>query len=311
MSTRLVSSATRREFMAAVAAGLPIRAQRPDRGDSQARAQRILTLIQEHGEGMDASFYLGGAGGPWMTRHDRVLRPTASAIKTWFLVELFDAHKATLDRPLPGAAAILRDDAHPAISHFEPARRDEIRRELSTASVRRVGEVMMGTAPASNIVYNAAANLTTAVLGGPEGLTARIRARYSLFADVSVRRYMLRDRQERGDNDATAFALGLLYQQLASRTLPGIDAVTHDALRAALRRADDPTLGAHFAKDGSLPSDPLAEVRAGWYERASGASIYVVMTTQPAPGPAGRDASSQRLATTATAIAAALTSAAR
>ena len=55
-------------------------------------------------------------------------------------------------------------------------------------------------------------------------------------------------------------------------------------------------------KDGDLPSDPLAEVRAGWYETAVGPRVYVVMTTQPGPGAGGREASSQRLARTAGAL---------
>ena len=132
---------------------------------------------------------------------------------------------------------MLADDAHPAISHFTPEQRAEIRRELIGATVRRVGLVMMGTAPASNIVYNAAANVTTAVLGGPEALTALIRKRDAAFAAVSARRYMLRNRRERGDNEAPAIALAALYQRLAARRLAGIDAPTMDAMHEALRRA--------------------------------------------------------------------------
>ncbi len=194
---------------------------------------------------------------------------------------------------------MLADDAHPAIAHFTPEQRAEIRRDLTGASVRRVGLVMMGTAPASNIVYNAAANLTTAALGGPEALTAAIHARDRAFAGVAARRYMLRDRRERGDNEAPALALAAVYQRLASRRLAGIDAPTLDAIHAALRRADDPALGRHFDKGGSLPSDPMCEVRAGWYDTARGPLVYVVMTRQPMPGADGREASGRRLASTA------------
>ena len=201
---------------------------------------------------------------------------------------------------------MLADDAHPAISHFTPEQRAEIRRELNGATVRRVGLVMMGTAPASNVVYNAAANVTTAVLGGPDALTALIRKRDAAFAAVSARRYMLRNRRERGDNEAPAIALAALYQRLAARRLAGIDAPTMDAIHEALRRRDDPALGRHYDKDGNLDSDPLSEVRAGWYETAKGPLVYVVMTMQPTPGPAGRDASSQQLAKTADALAQAI-----
>ena len=217
-------------------------------------------------------------------------------------MELFDRFAGALDRPLPGVEAVLADDAHPAISHFTPAQRDEIRRELTGASARRVGLVMMGTAPASNIVYNAAANLTTAVLGGPDALTALIRARDAAFATVSARRYMLRNRRERGDNEAPAGALAALYRRLASRRLAGIAAPTMEAIHEALRRPDDPSLGRHFDKGGSLDSDPLCEIRAGWYDTAKGPLVYVVMTRQPTPGADGRPASSQRLAKTADAV---------
>ena len=230
-------------------------------------------------------------------------RPTASAIKTFYLVELFDRFAGALDRPLPGVEGVLADDAHPAISHFTPEQRAEIRRELNGATVRRVGLVMMGTAPASNVVYNAAANVTTAVLGGPDALTMLIRKRDDAFTMVSARRYMLRNRRERGDNESPAIALAVLYQRLAARRLAGIDAPTMDAIHEALRRRDDPALGRHYDKNGDLDSDPLSEVRAGWYDTAKGPLVYVVMTMQPTPGPAGRDASSQQLAKTADALA--------
>jgi hypothetical protein len=291
--------------LAALAAGpsAGARTQQQARLEAPALSREVDRLLEAHGEGIAASLWLGGATGPaWFARNESAPRPTASAIKTFYLVELFDTAAKGLDRPLDGVAPVLGEDTHAAISHFTPVQRDDIRRELGGASARRLGLVMMGTAPASNEVYNAAANVTTAVLGGPEALTARIHRRDPAFAGVAARRYMLRDRKEHGDNEAPATALAALYQKLASGTLAGIDGATLEAIRAALRRTDEPVLGPHYAKDGNLPSDPLAEVRAGWYETAAGPRIYVVMTTQPAPGTAGREASSQRLAQTATAL---------
>lgn len=162
---------------------------------------------------------------------------------------------------------------------------------------------MMGSAPASNIVYNAAANLVTVALGGPDGLTAAIRRRDPAFAAVAARRYMLRNRRERGDNEAPARALGVLYQRLASRRFAGIDAAAMDAIVEALRRPDDPALGRHYDKGGDLDSDPLTMVRAGWYDTAKGPLVYVVMAMQPVPGPAGREASTERLSKTADTLA--------
>jgi hypothetical protein len=97
--------------------------------------------------------------------------------------------------------------------------------------------------------------------------------------------------------------LAALYQRLAACRLAGIDAPTMDAVLEALRRRDDPALGRHYEKSGNLDSDPLSEVRAGWYDTAKGPLVYVVMTMQPTPGPAGRDASSQQLAKTADVLA--------
>src|SRR5690606_256645 len=121
-----------------------------------------------------------------------------------------------------------------AISHFAPEVRDEIRKELIPASVRRVGEIMQGKAKASNPVYNAAANLITAHLGGPEQLTARIHARDPRFKAVVVRRYMLRDRTMPGDNEATAESLAALHQALASRSLSGVSEPVMTAVHEVL-----------------------------------------------------------------------------
>jgi hypothetical protein len=301
--------AWRSAFVVVVCSSVVVHAQgapgRPARGpvDVQALTVAADARLAAHGDGVSAALWLGGTTGrAWFARDVDAPRATASAIKTFYLVELFDRFAGGLDRPLPGVEAVLADDAHPAISHFTAEQRSEIRRELSGASVRRVGLVMMGTAPASNIVYNAAANVTTAVLGGPDALTALIRARDAAFAKVSARRYMLRDRQERGDNEAPAGALAALYRRLASRRLIGIDAPTMAAIHEGLRRRDDAALGRHFDKGGSLSSDPLCEIRAGWYATATGPLIYVVMTLQPAPGADGRASSSGRLAKTADAV---------
>jgi hypothetical protein len=303
---------SRRGFLYAAAgvaihvfAASPLSAQpaAPRLSATQLSAQ-VDGLLREHGQGIEASLWLGGAAGASVfERHPIAARPTASAIKSFYLVELFDRFTGVLDQPLPGVEGVLADDAHLAISHFTAEQRAEIRRELSGATVRRVGLVMMGTAPASNVVYNAAANVTTAVLGGPDALTVLIRKRDDAFTMVSARRYMLRNRRERGDNESPALALAVLYQRLAAGRLAGIDAPTMDAIHEALRRRDDPALGRHYDKNGDLDSDPLSEVRAGWYDTAKGPLVYVVMTMQPTPGPAGRDASSQQLAKTADALA--------
>jgi hypothetical protein len=269
------------------------------RFDQAAVSKDIAALLKAHGEGVVANLWVGGdSGTAWFELHADQPSATASAIKTFYLVELFASYRGRLDTPLPGAEAVLENDEHPAISHFSPEQRAEIRRVLGGASVRRVGEVMMGKASASNAVYNAAANLTTAVLGGPERLTKRIRDRDPAFARVSARRYMLRDRKSPGDNEAPAAALAALYQRLATRALTGIDSETMRAIREAMIKEDVDNVGTRFSKAGALSSDPATEVRAGWWETARGSLIYVVMLRQSTAGPTGVPSSSERLGKT-------------
>ncbi len=271
-----------------------VRAQR-EPIDAEALSQAIEDRLEKAGAGAEASVWLGGEeGGPWFAVKPEVMRPTASAIKTFYLVELFDRYRDDLDEPLPGAAAFL-DDEHPAVSHFAPGIRAEIRKELEGASVRRIGAVMMGRAPASNAVYNAAANLTTAALGGPEVLTAAIRRRDPAFATVTARRYMLRDRKDPGDNACTAEDLGRLYQRLATGTLAGLAEPTRAAILDAIIRRPDERLGTLHIKTGELASDPLTQVRAGWWETAKGPVVFVVMLEWPDLPDGERRGASERL----------------
>jgi hypothetical protein len=136
----------------------------------------------------------------------------------------------------------------------------------------------MGSTAASNTVYNAAANIAAEVLGGPEVLTKLIRERDPEFADVTVRRYMLRDIGSGRSNDAPAASLAVLYQRLAARMLKGIDNETMQAIRDAIIKENIDTVGIHYSKGGSLSVDPTTEVRAGWLESDRGSLIYVVMT---------------------------------
>lgn len=262
--------------------------------DANNLTREIETRLKKHGQGIEASVWLGGVDGPWYQYKSRETRPVASSVKAFFLVELFDKYRGKLDSPLPGAAEILNDD-HIAISHFKPAVRDEIRRELSAATVRRVGEVMIGKTEVSNEVYNAAANLTTAILGGPEALTAAIHRRDPAFESVEVRRYMLRDRTKPGDNEATAESLAALYQKLAAKNLQGIDPPTMTALHEVLHKQTNRKMGTQYFKGGSLGSDPMTRVHAGWWDTKKGPLVFVVMLEQPGPGNLERDEAEKKL----------------
>ncbi|MGE3818343.1 MAG: serine hydrolase [Isosphaeraceae bacterium] len=258
--------------------------------DAKALDAAVRETLDALGEGARAAVWLGGpTEGPWYSWQADDPRPTASAIKTAFLVELFDRHAGSLSRRPMGLDAALADD-HPAMAPYTPAQRVEIREALGSASARTLGRVMMGSDPAPNAVYNAAASAVTALLGGPEGLTQAIRARDPAFASFAVRRYMLAPRDVTGDNEATAAAMAAVLQRLASGELSGVDGPTLDALRDALKTQNDhlDLKGRHHVKNGALDSDPVTRVESGWWETPSGRSIvYVVTLTRPASsGPA-------------------------
>lgn len=114
----------------------------------------------------------------------------------------------------------VNDDAHPAIAHFTADDRADIWAEIAGATIRRIGQMMIRGTDLSNAVYNAAANVTTALLGGPEALTGLIHDRDPAFGGLTVRRYMLTTRDVTGDNEATAASLAAVLQRVAARDLP-------------------------------------------------------------------------------------------
>ena len=154
---------------------------------------------------------------------------------------------------LEGAAEIVTDPTHPAIAHFNDEQQADILDHLANATVREVGYMMIRGVGVSNAVYNAAANVTTAVLGGPASLTKLIHDRDPAFAGLVSRRYMQADRVVNGDNEATAAALAVVLQQIAFRRVPKTDADTTQAMWEILHVPEDagPT-GSHYFKSGSL-----------------------------------------------------------
>src|SRR5436190_19314276 len=121
----LRSSRRRWLFLSAAAAmhvlaasSLPAQPAAP-RVDATALSGRVDDVLREHGQGIEAGLWLGGAAGAAAFERDAMTpRATASAIKTFYLVELFGRFAGALDRPLPDVDGVLADDAHPAISHF-------------------------------------------------------------------------------------------------------------------------------------------------------------------------------------------------
>lgn len=222
--------------------------------------------------------------------------PVASAIKVAYLIELFDAFAALLDHPLPDCETVLRDRSHPATIHLGSARRETAQQALGQASVRRLGEAMITGRGVDNATYNIAANVVTAHFGGPAGLTARLHARDPRWRGLTVRRYMLANRTENGDNEASAAALASVHGMLALRTVPGVDSRAISAAREILSRPNDNRGRMVFFKGGSLNSEPVARVRAGWREQPDGALVHVVMLSLANLPAEERTAAGQRLA---------------
>ena len=181
---------------------------------------------------------------------------------------------------------VVGDPEHPAIVHFDADTQAEIREHLETATARTVGRHMIRGTGVSNPVYNAAANLVTAFLGGPPELTDRIQARHPDFSGIDSRRYMLAARDVTGDNTATAGSLAAVLAAVARGDVPGISPETHAAMRDILF-LEDTGDGRHFYKGGSLNSSPITRVLSGYYaapgEPAGRALVYAFMAEIPGP----------------------------
>lgn len=266
-------------------------------------AAALAAVPAEDLPGLERSLHLQAAdpgltgGAPLYAEAAESPRPAASSIKTAYLVELFATRAETLDEPLPGAEGIVGDPEHPAVAHFDAETRAEILEHLAGATARTVGRRMIRGDSVSNAVYNAAANLTTAFLGGPRALTGRIHERHPAFSGIESRRYMLAARDVTGDNEATAASLAAVLAQVAAGTIPGIGEATHEALREILFLEEEEEIGEeeggggvrlHHFKGGSLNSDPITRVLSGYTRRPGDppgrALVYVFMAELPGPG---------------------------
>jgi hypothetical protein len=281
---------TRRTALAALPVLLAAGAARADSLDQQVQA-----ALDAPGDPVQAGVWFGPASGEprCQLAADRAI-PAASAVKTAVLIELFTAHAGHLDEPL-GADAVLADDRHPALAPFSAAQRKEIRAGLAGATVRTVGAIMMGSHKASNAIYNAAASLAIASLGGPADATARIAARDPRFAGVVVGRYMLAPRAP-ADNVATPAALAAVLAAVATGKIPGVDPATAAALVQTMMQSTDPALGEHRHKEGDLDSDPMVVVKTGFYLRSGKPPlVYVVGAVLTGKPTGSRDAAHRRL----------------
>jgi hypothetical protein len=270
------------------------------RADEAGLDKQVQGVLAEVGDAVQAGVWFGAPPGEpiYQLAADRAM-PAASVVKIAVLIELFAAHAGHLDDPLGADAdAVLADDKHPAMAPFAAAGRGEVRAALRGATVRTVGAIMMGSKAASNAVYNGAANLAIASLGGPSEATAKIHARDATFGGVMVRRYMLASRTASGDNEATPASLAAVLAAIATAKVPGgVDAATGEAMTQAMMKASDAALGEHRHKEGTLDNDPMVCIKTGFYVRGKGKPplVYVVGVALSARPTGKRDAAHRRL----------------
>lgn len=301
-------------FLVLIAWPIEVEALGPDSPNATSLDERVQEVLQPLGDGLAVSVWVGPAwGAPWFVRNPEVALPSASAIKTAYLVALFARFADDLDATPPGLDEALSDH-HPAMAPYTPEQRDDIRTALQGASVRTLGGVMMGSIDAPNHVYNAAASAITAILGGPDALTAAIHAIDPAFRGIVSRRYMLAPRTVTGDNEASAASLAAVLARLAVGELPDVSPETLAAMRDAVIVQEDlhGLQGRHFVKGGSLNSDPITRVKSGWWERPElGPVVLTVMLARPNPGNQGRAEAAEQLEAAASALSAMLLEAIR
>lgn len=241
----------------------------------------VRAVLEQLGPDVRAAIWLSAPSGPpaYAMNVDTPM-PTASAIKAAYLVELFAEFADRLDAPFPDAAKRLGDAKDAAVRDYPAAQRTTASKALGKASVQRVAEAMITGKGVDNATYNLAANLVTAHFGGPAWLDARLHQRDARWQGLHVRRYMLADRREHGDNEATARALAAVHSMLATGCARGVPESAMAAARAILQRPDDEGGRHRFQKTGALDSDPVTRVDAGFVEGPHGVAVYVVMLAQ-------------------------------
>ncbi|MEN1678506.1 MAG: hypothetical protein AAGJ46_02860 [Planctomycetota bacterium] len=234
---------------------------------------------------------LDGRGDVLFSQNAELELSAASSIKSSLLLEFFAKHASELRATgRRDVRAIVEDPRHPAIVHFDQATQQEIAGQLGDASVLRLGYILIDSndetgAEYSNKVYNAAANVAIALLGGPAGSTRAIHERDASFAGANLRRYMLADRNVTGDNTATPMMLARFFQIALGEGHAGVDPAVAQAVADVLHRGDEPSGLKHFSKTGALYTDPVTSVRSGRYERGGRVMNYAIMATQKLGSP--------------------------
>ena len=238
------------------------------------------------------SIWIGTADGEALYDESAdVPRPAASSIKTAYLVEFFSDRAGDSRRTRPGSRRSSGRSRAPrdrALRSLKPRPRSGS--TWQTTNARTVGHHMIRGTGVSNAVYNAAANLVTAFLGGPPELTGQDPRPPS-----GLRRHPLPPLHARGagrnreTTTATAASLAAVLAAIARGDVPGT--LSRDARRDAGHPLPGGKrgLGRHFYKGGSLNSNPITRVLSGYYAKAPGEPggrrqlVYVFMAEIPGP----------------------------
>ena len=229
---------------------------------------------------------LDESGAPVFRFGGAAVMPVASAIKPAILLELFARYSQTLSFSPAEAAMILTDPTHPAFVHFSDATKKEIVADLSDATIKRLGWIMIDKRDEvgrkySSASYNGATNLAIALLGGPTETTRAIHAREASFHGMTVNRYMLADRMITGDNTSTPQALASLHHKISSRQLANLTVEVRDEIDRILHTRDFPDGTKLHSKGGSLHSDPVTRVQAGSFQAGQHTMNFSIMCSQP------------------------------
>ncbi len=212
--------------------------------------------------------------------------PTASAIKTAILLELFARYDQNLSNSPKEILQILSDPEHLAFAHYSDASKKIMVADLSGVSIKRLGWIMIkkrddAGKKYSNATYNAATNVAIALLGGPQVTTRLLRNREKSASGITINRYMLANRNTTGDNTATPMAMASLYQKIFGGELRSLPPVVVKEVQRILHSRDDSDGSRLYRKGGTLYSDPVTRVEAGCYRHGDRSMNFAIMCTQP------------------------------
>jgi len=250
----------------------------PDVPDaSLARLILEVDSLDLYGAGLELGVVVTQEGeGVLYRRRAEDARAAASAIKTAIALDLLVVLGHQLEEVPVGVEFLLSPGNHPAFRGFTKDQLANCRDMLPGQSYLDLAQVMMGRAPVSSDIYNAACNLLMVKLGGPAAITRRLHELDPLFRGIDINRYMETWNGD-GDNRATPESLVALYSMTSHGFVPGLDPDRVEILRDLVLDVGDGGPGSVYEKTGTLFPVPMVRVHAGYVERPGRNLVYAVM----------------------------------